>query len=329
MSKRRLTNQQKKRIARKRSKAGEASASTIDSASMERGLVIANYGASVDVKSNERVQRCFVRANLEVVTGDQVFWREDAEQGVVEAREERKSEIHRPDIYGKLRTVAANVSQMLITIAPLPEPHASLIDRYLVAAYQHKLKPILVINKADQEEQNPGQIQDISDLYAKLGIDILKVSAKTGDGISEMAARLQDHCSIFVGQSGVGKSSLIAKILPKEDILVGELSAAAGKGKHTTTLSQLYNLPTGGSCIDSPGIREFGLWHVEADTLLAAFEEISEHAQYCKFRDCSHNSEPGCAVKHAIDDGQITQQRFTSYLTIREQLDDITIQTER
>jgi ribosome biogenesis GTPase len=301
---------------------------TESEAELKPGLVVANYGASVDVKTSHQITRCFVRTNLEVVTGDRVLWRDETEQGVVEAREERESEIHRPDIYGKLRTVAANVSQLLITIAPVPEPHPSMIDRYLVAAHQHGLNAIIVINKSDRNE-NAETIQAITDLYSGLDIAVIAVSAKTGSGIANLESKLIDGCSIFVGQSGVGKSSLIAQILPAEDILVGELSEAAGKGKHTTTLSQLYELPNGGTCIDSPGIREFGLWHVEPDTLLGAFDEIAEQAQYCKFRDCSHNGEPKCAVKQALENGTISQQRFDSYLTILKQLDDITIQTPR
>lgn len=334
MSKRKLSIQQRRRIAEQRAKrkaerASESLVSELDESSLSEakpGLVIAHFGHEVLIEGNSDSQKCHLRANLEVCTGDNVLWRSGSELGVVESRDERKTEIQRPDIYGKLRTVAANVSQLLITIAKEPEPHANLIDRYLVAANIHQLKPIILVNKFDLESNDA--LENIIGTYTQLGYSLLKVSAKSDSGIEELQDALKNNTSIFVGQSGVGKSSLIKSLLPTEEIRIGALSNAEAKGRHTTTNSQLYHFPSGGYCIDSPGIREFGLWHASENDILASFPEIAHAATRCRFRDCAHESEPGCAVKEELQNGRILQERYTSYQTILNQLDDVTIKTQ-
>ena len=239
---------------------------------------------------------------------------------------DRTSEIFRPDSYGHLKTVAANVDQMLITIAPQPEPHENLIDRYLVAAHCHEISPVIILNKSDLLEPfNRESLLKLSNLYRNLGYQILHVSTKTEEGVDQLESILADKTSIFVGQSGVGKSSIVKKLLPQEAIKIGELSDAVIKGKHTTTYSRLFHFKNGGSCIDSPGIREFGLWHIDKDDLIKGFTELHHHAQHCQFRNCSHNQEPGCAIKKALKTGEISDTRFTSYQRILHSLDDVTI----
>ncbi|MEC8484021.1 MAG: ribosome small subunit-dependent GTPase A, partial [Pseudomonadota bacterium] len=142
------------------------------------------------------------------------------------------------------------------------------------------------------------------------------------EGMSQLYDFLQDRISVFVGQSGVGKSSLIGTLLPDIEISVGELSQKRKKGTHTTTTARLFHMPSGGDLIDSPGIREFGLWHISEDELLEGFTEFRPHLGYCKFRDCSHEQEPGCAIREALEKGEITPHRFESYLRIRQSIRD-------
>ena len=330
MTKRKLSLQQRRRIAEQRT---EKKLSKIELpedselGSVQSGLIIANFGTQVLVKGEHDSQRCYLRSNMDPVTGDNVQWRKGKELGVLESIDTRQSELQRPDSYGKLRTVAANVTQLVICIASEPEAHSSLIDRYLIAAHLHKLETILVLNKADLCEPNNKAIE-LLHRYATLGIRQLKVSAHSKLGIDQLAEELNQHTSIFVGQSGVGKSSLIKALLPEQDIRIGELSENVAKGKHTTTHSQLYHFTNGGRLIDSPGIREFGLWHASNEQILDGFPEIAEAAHHCRFRDCKHSSEPGCAVHQAIENKHILAERYQNYQLILQQLGDVTIKTQ-
>lgn len=328
--KRKLTLQQRKRIAEQRNNAKAKRAPEINPdtlGELQTGVICAHFGTEVLISSAELQTRCFFRSNLELAVGDRVHWRENSDGlGVVESCEARSSEIQRPDSYGTLRTVGANISQMIITIAPEPEPHSSLIDRYLVSAELHNIQPLILLNKSDLLEQNA--LDNLLDRYKKLEYEVLSVSAHMAESLKTLQEKLNEHTSIFVGQSGVGKSSLVKALLPDENIRIGELSEAEIKGRHTTTHSQLYAFPSGGFCIDSPGIREFGLWHASAEQVLSGFKEIHAASGMCKFRDCSHNSEPGCAVKSAVDRGDIHPERFQNYQLIIKQLDDVTIKTQ-
>ena len=330
--KRKLTLQQRRRIAeQRRDKANRPSRIDLDSTelgALQNGLIAAHYGTEVLVDDDSEKHRCFFRSNLELAVGDNVLWRPNTrgESGVVESREERSSFLQRPDSYGSMRTVGANISQIIITIAPEPEPHASLIDRYLVSAEFHQLRAVILLNKSDLIGDD--RYQELLNRYLFLGYPTIKASASSGEGISELQTLLRSNTSIFVGQSGVGKSSLVKALIPDEDIRIGELSQAETKGRHTTTHSQLYRFTTGGLCIDSPGIREFGLWHTQAEDVLLGFKEIYEHASHCKFRDCRHDGEPGCAVALALNDGSIHPERFKSYKLIINQLSDVKIKTD-
>lgn len=332
MSKRKLSLQQRRRIAEQRAKnkaRQQANAVTEDAtelSELQPGLVVAHFGHEVVVEGESGTQKCHLRANLDLCTGDKVMWRAGPELGVVESRDRRSSEIQRPDSYGKLRTIASNVSQLLITIAPEPAPHSNLIDRYLVAAHLHQLKPLIVINKVDHSELS--QVLEIEKTYRSLGYNSIHISAQDGTGLEQFKKALSKNTSIFVGQSGVGKSSLVKLLLPDEDIRIGELSNSEAKGRHTTTNSQLYHFPFGGYCIDSPGIREFGLWHATRADILAGFPEIAEAAEQCKFRNCGHQSEPQCGVKDALVAKRISEARYVSYETIVNQLDDVVIKTQ-
>lgn len=331
MTKRRLNKQQHWRIQkvqeeralraeRKERKIDEAlSAGTLGEE--QQGLIIAHYGQQLDVEALEgeregELVRCHARANLaSLVTGDEVVWRPGAEgTGVIVARHDRRTELVRPDNYGQLKPVAANVDQILLVIAPEPEPHANLIDRYLVAAEVTGIPPILLLNKADLPQAHDSLIVALLNGYEQLGYRVLRTSANRPEALAEeLVPHLKDRTSVFVGQSGVGKSSLIQQLLPEEDIRVGALSEGQRKGTHTTTTAKLFHIPRGGRLVDSPGIREFGLWHITEDQLIDGFVDIRNLIGHCRFRNCRHQGEPGCALDGAVKQGTLSAKRRQSF----------------
>lgn len=287
----------------------------------QSGLVIAHFGVLIEVEALDgeqagQVFRCNRRSNLPaLVTGDRVVWRPGNQQnGVIVALLPRHSELCRPDMRGQLKPVAANIDQIVIVFAPLPHPHANLIDRYLIAAEHAGIRPLLLLNKADLlDEHNSAHIDRLLATYRQLDYPLLEVSAQDGAGMDELRQRLDDRVSVFVGQSGVGKSSLVNSLLPGIDTRVGALSEQTGKGTHTTTTARLFHFPNGGELVDSPGIREFGLGHVSRQTIEEGFIEFRPLLGHCRFRDCKHDREPGCALLAAQADGRIQEQRMHSY----------------
>ncbi len=340
MSKRNLTRRQNWRIqkiqdersarADRRAEQAEETLLGGDLGAEQQGLVIAHFGVQVDVETLEgpergQIRRCFRRANLPaLVTGDRIVWRADNQQsGVIVALQPRRTELYRPDHRGQLKPVAANVDRLVIVFAALPQPHRNLIDRYLVAAEQAQLEPLLVLNKADLLALSEhAHIRKWLDDYHTLGYRTLCLSADSGEGLDALRGELKDHVSVFVGQSGVGKSSLINALLPEADLRVGALSEMTGKGTHTTTTARLFHFPDGGDLIDSPGIREFGLTHITHDDLLEGFIEFRPFLGHCRFRDCQHVHEPGCALLTAVADGAISEGRMNSYRHILASLQD-------
>lgn len=337
MSKRKLTRRQQWRIekiqeersarAAKRDQRADEQLSETDLGPEQHGLIITHYGTQVVVETTEgentgQHQRCHFRSNLgSLVTGDRVVWRPGNPTGVVVAVMPRTSALQRPDPHGDMKTVAANIDRILIVVAPYPEPHANLIDRYLVAANAIDIEPVLIINKSDRiDDSTRAKVEYLEATYRQLGYDVLKVSTKTEHGLDELRNFVTQFTSVFVGQSGVGKSSLINALLPESNLRVGELSERQ-QGTHTTTSATLLHFPGGGHLIDSPGIREFGLWHMEEDQVLEGFIEFRPFMGYCKFRDCSHRHEPGCAILKALDEGKISQTRMDSYRYILSTLD--------
>jgi ribosome biogenesis GTPase / thiamine phosphate phosphatase len=325
MSKRKLSRQQAWRVekiqeerAKRAARRGAAADDALTSGDLgpeQEGLITAHYGTQVAVESEPGVsQRCHIRANIEgLVTGDRVVWCAGEPTGVVVAQLERDSVLSRPDPYGKLKPVAANIDQILVVIAPYPEPHANLINRYLVASEVVGIEPVIVLNKTDLlDAELAARMEDLLAIYPTLGYRILHTSSKQG-GLDELHQALRERTSVFVGQSGVGKSSLVNVLLPEAELRVGALSENTQKGTHTTTTAQLFHLECGGSLIDSPGIREFGLWHMTREEVEQGFREFRDILGTCKFRDCQHEREPGCAILAALEAGVITSSRLESY----------------
>lgn len=336
MSKRKLTRQQQFRIDRvqqerlaRAEKKGKNIEKKFDDGSLGEpldGLVIAHYGATLDVETpTGSVVRCSVRSNLPaLVTGDHVIWHADGERGVISANAPRRSVLSRPDARGQLKPVAANISRIVIVIAPAPRTPVNLIDRYLVAAAHDDIPAVILLNKTDLLDQAPDILNELNQ-YEALGYPTHQACAQDPEGLAIIRELVSEGHSVFVGQSGVGKSSIINRLLPSADLKVGEISDATGKGKHTTTTAKLFHIPSGGCLIDSPGIREFGLWHTTDDDLAKGFSEITEHAGHCKFNDCTHTHEPGCEVKKAVDDGLILERRLESYLSIKASVGEVTM----
>lgn len=298
--------------------------------SEQLGLVISRFNKQYEVEALEGadqgcVHRCSSRANLEgIVAGDRVVWRAGAERtGIIESRLPRKTILERPDNYGRIKPVAANIDQMLIVIAVQPPPQVKLIDRYLVAAELMGIRPIIVLNKTDLlTPENEQKLQNLLRDYAALGYATVQVISSRHQTavLSSLPELVCDHTSIVVGQSGVGKSSLVNTLLPDANLAVGQLSESSGEGTHTTTQAKLLHLQHGGQLIDSPGIRDFGLWHIDVEQLQYGFKEIAAQVGLCRFRNCQHASEPGCAVTAAVAAGDISSRRFQSFIEIRNSI---------
>lgn len=327
MSKRKLTRRQSWRIAKiqqeRSARATKREANTFeqlqegDLGPEQHGVIVTHFGTQVLVEAGEESKRCYFRSNLgSLVAGDQVVWRDGNPYGVVVAVLPRQSALMRPDPYGDLKTVAANIDRLAIVVAPYPEPHLNLIDRYLVAAEASAIPPVIVINKIDCiDEHSQPVLETVEALYPTLGYPVLRVSTHTGEGLDALAVYLSQYTSAFVGQSGVGKSSLANALLPGINLRVGALSERQ-TGNHTTTNARLFHFPQGGHLIDSPGIREFGLWHMSEEEVIDAFVEFRPFLGRCKFRDCGHEHEPQCALRNALEEGKIRASRMASYRQI-------------
>lgn len=330
MSKRKLTQNQQRRIQSNNAKTlhrhQRRSKSDIDwqedmLGNSQDGIVVTRYAAHADVENEQgEIIRCNLRRTLKsVVVGDHVVWRKGKAQlqgvsGVIEAVQPRQNEIARPDYYDGLKPIAANIDRIIIVSAVLPSLSLNIIDRYLVVCESSNIPAIIVVNKADLLTlEDREEVEQQLEIYQKIGYETLLISAKSGENMEKFTALLSQGTSIFVGQSGVGKSSLINHILPEVQAQTGDVSQVSGLGQHTTTSSRLYHLPQGGNLIDSPGIREFGLWHLEQDQITKGYREFQYFLGTCKFRDCKHLHDPGCAIQLAVEEGKIHPLRFENY----------------
>jgi ribosome biogenesis GTPase len=297
------------------------------------GRVVAAYGRHVLVEDADGARhRCLISGRrLRVVCGDRVDWRPAADQGdgLVVARHERANELARPDRRGRSETIAANVSQLVVVAAPMPRPDPFIVDRYLAAAELMGAAACLVWNKIDADAA-PGESAAGRDAglaleeFERAGYPVLPASAKTGAGLDALRGRLAGQTSILVGQSGVGKSSLLNALLPDVAVETAEISAATGEGRHTTTASILHHLPGGGELIDSPGVRDYAPPPIPPPEVAAGYRELAALAGRCRFANCMHLKEPGCAVKAAVDEGGISPRRYESYRRLFRLMETLT-----
>lgn len=295
---------------------------------MIHGLVMNTQKGLVTVKTEMGLLRCRLRGKLFkeqqtekslVVAGDYVFVEHlQGDQGLIVELCERRTKLSRRGA-GSLgrhleQVIAANIDQaILVCSVKNPSYNLNLLDRYIVATEQGGIEPIICFNKIDLV--NFEEIQNDVEHYRRYGYQVFCTSTVTGEGIVELREILKDKITVFTGSSGVGKSSLTNSIEESAEAETSHVGQTTRKGRHTTTSSQIYELATGGMIVDTPGMREFGLWDAE-DGVRGLFSEIEELAQYCKFRDCSHTKEPGCAVREAFEDGELDEQRYLSYLKL-------------
>jgi ribosome biogenesis GTPase len=285
------------------------------------GLVISYFGNSVAVEAADgQVFQCHLKRNQPLpVVGDKVLWQIEKENSaIIISIEPRRSILERGDVHGQKKPIAANVDVMAVVMAPLPVFSDHLIDRYLVAAEILNISPLLVLNKIDLLADDRRQaLEQQMQRYQQIGYPVLMTSVKAQIGLTELANFMNDKISVLVGPSGVGKSTIISA-LAGEAIRTGDVSSK-GIGKHTTTATRFYHLPKGGGLIDSPGVRDFSLWSVSPEEVLAGFRELKPYLTGCKFRDCRHLVEPGCMIQQAVSKGLISTERYANYQTLMKE----------
>ncbi len=288
------------------------------------GRVVASYGKRLLVEDESGTRRpAFIgRRGLKVVCGDRVRWREPDDGGEVAVLElmPRDTELSRPDSRGRPEILAANIDQVVVVCAPEPAPDPFIIDRYLAAAEVMGATALVACNKSDLA----GAVQAVSLAeFEAVGYPALRVSARAAHGLDALRDELAGHSSILVGQSGVGKSSLLNALLPGTEIATAQVSAATGEGRHRTTATTLYPLPGGGVLLDSPGVRDFAPALGDPRLAAAGFREIVEAATHCRFANCRHMREPGCAVKEGVEAGAISARRYESYRRLLRLTEDL------
>ncbi|MBR3702258.1 MAG: ribosome small subunit-dependent GTPase A [Alistipes sp.] len=298
------------------------------------GLVLKSTGSWYEVLADGVRYQCRIRGKLRlkgvrstnpVVVGDWVKFEADEQGGyVISAIEPRHNYIIRraSNLSKESHIIAANIDQALLVVTLLsPETALEFVDRFLVTCEAYKVPVTILLAKIDLARQHPEAVEEFYSIYEKAGYRIIEISATEGEGVDEVRELLHGKTTLLSGNSGVGKSTLVAAVEPGLDIKTGEISQSHHKGKHTTTFSTMYPLAEGGYIIDTPGIKGFGLIDIDDAELAHYFPEMMRYLPDCRFYNCSHTHEPGCAVVEAVKRGEIAYPRYESYLKIMDEDD--------
>jgi len=338
MAKRKLSKQQKRRIdsqQRNKIKNEQQDNAAQDETNTLTARIISHHGRQLFAETEDLKKiKCKIRQNLgDIACGDYVLVQQalDADgqeksgeaQYVVVAIKQRKNLLVKTGFADAVKPVAANIGQLVIVTALKPKPNPYLIDRYLIAAENLPADALIIINKIDLlNEETSALVEELTTLYRSIGYRVISASIKQNIGLDEIAEALSNTTSILVGLSGVGKSSIVKAILPKEEIKIGATSEATGEGKHTTTVSALYHLKDNGIIIDSPGVRDFTPINNSIDEITYGFKDVRQFSGGCKFSNCSHTNEPGCVIKQAVAEGKLNEQRFNNYLRMVQEFNE-------
>ncbi len=286
------------------------------------GTVIAVHGPLVRVQVGDDTLVVASRRRLNweggtpsaarLVVGDGVTLEMRGEDGVIVAvHARRNSLLRKAPMKNRAQILAANVDQALLIFAAVePEPKPGLLDRFLVACHLAGIEAVITINKIDQ---GLDRVEQWLPAYEEIGYRVLRVSARTGWGLGVFKRLLVDRTTLFCGPSGAGKSSLLNAVYPGFRLKIGSLSESTGKGRHTTSMAELMPLPYGGFVVDTPGLKEFGVWDATTEELEGAFPEIAGKTGSCRFSNCTHQHEPECAIREAVESGEIAESRLKSF----------------
>jgi len=285
---------------------------------VRQGLVVASYGKRYGVELDDGIQvSCVTRGKKnDLACGDRVEVKmTDTHEGVVEKLHSRSSLLFRSNAY-KTKTLASNVTQVIIVLATTPSFYEALLNRCLIAAEAAKIKALIVLNKCDLADNT--EAMKLLSIYQNLGYQVQPLSAK--NDIAPLKQWLKNQTSVLVGQSGMGKSTIVNALLPNSAVRTQEVSTVLDSGKHTTTAAHLYHLDSDSDLIDSPGLQEFGLNHLNIEELEHAFIEFRPFLGKCRFNNCKHLHEPDCAVISAVESGKASPVRLAFYQAMTQEI---------
>lgn len=298
---------------------------------MQKGLVLKSTGKWYDVKGEDgKVYPCQVRGKIRlegrsttnpVAAGDIVHFELESEtEGSIHKIEPRKNYIIRKSVNlsKEAQIIAANLDRALLVVTlTRPQTTPGFIDRFLVTADAYDVPVTIVFHKMDQyNDEELEELAELQEVYSRIGYQCINSSLVTGIGLDELKAVLKDNITLISGHSATGKSSLINHFIPGKNLRIGEVSESSNKGQHTTTFAEMHELPFGGYIVDTPGIKGFGLVDIPKDELHHHFKEFFALLPECKFHNCLHMNEPGCAVLRALEEGEVAESRYNSYVSM-------------